>query len=149
MNKTTLKIILSLLLLLALWQAGSYLNGCGSFQKYIDLPPAAEYDISIKYYGRQGTEAQVNAPANKQAIVQALNGLTYAGHTPRASIAPEDEVYSLKIFPTQQHKEPVIIYLSDQVPSYIQDNSIGLKIGNPQELRRLVSQIYAQISEPQ
>ena len=36
MNKTTLKIILALLILLALWQSGSYLNGRNRFQQYID-----------------------------------------------------------------------------------------------------------------
>lgn len=147
MNKTTLKIILPLLFLLVIWQAGSYLNGWNSFQKYIDLPPAAEYDISIHYYGRQGMNVQVTEPADRQAIVQSLNGLTYAGHTPRVVIAPNDEVYALEIFPTQQPKKAVIVNLSEKVPSYIMDNNLGLQIGNPEELQQLVSQIYSKISE--
>ena len=147
MNKTTLKIILALLILLALWQSGRYLNGRNRFQQYIDLPPEGEYDISIQYHVQQGMNLQVTDQADQQAIIQTVNSLTYAGHTPNVSISPNDEVYSLVIFPTQQHKETVIIYLSDKVPCYIQDNNIGLKIGNPENLQQLVSQIYTKISK--
>lgn len=45
MNKTTLKIILALLILLALWQSGSYLNGRNRFQQLVKFTPKS---VNIK-----------------------------------------------------------------------------------------------------
>jgi hypothetical protein len=45
MNKTTLKIILALLILLALWQSGSYLNGQNRFQQLVKFTPKS---VNIK-----------------------------------------------------------------------------------------------------
>jgi len=143
-----INIILALLILLALWLGGEYLIGQREFARAVDLPPDAQYAITIKYYEANSVSKEVLDSSDQQALLRTIGSLAYAGRiSSEGFFSSDDDVYGIVIYPEQPSKQPVIIYLSSKLASYIQTSQHELKISNPEELYKLTKQIYTKLSE--